>query len=46
MERENAERSTRIDMPRVGVHLGEILLDAMTLQDFLDEMRIGITHNL
>jgi len=46
MKRENAQRSTLIDMRRVCVHLGEILLKVMTLQNFLDEIRIGVTNDL
>jgi len=46
MERQNAQRSTVIHMRRVCVHLGEILLEVMPLQNFLDEIRICVTHNL
>lgn len=46
MKRENTQRAILIRFRRVGVYLREILLQVMTVQNFLDEVRIRIAHNL
>lgn len=46
MERENTQRAILIRVRRVGVYLREMLLQVMTVQNFLDEVRIRVAHNL